>query len=106
MKISAYSCRCRVGGPPPGGTVTSRTSSLPEVSPPEALIVVTSVTTSQCSPSSDLVTWTVSMSSSSLSWCGRYVPNDSPGRLPRVWQELVILVRKMVHLRDAPEEES
>jgi hypothetical protein len=49
------------GGPPPGGTVTSMTSSLPEVFSPEAFIVVTSVTTSQCSPSLALVTLMVSM---------------------------------------------
>src|ERR671916_2079058 len=58
-KTSVYSCRCRLGGPPPGDTVTSRTRRSPEVCRPEALIVVMSALKSQCSPSPARVTFMV-----------------------------------------------
>src|ERR687893_2671124 len=74
-KVSVYSCRWRLGGPPPGDTVTSRTRRSPEVCRPEALIVVMSPPKSQCSPSPARVTFmvpVVSMNAPFLrSWASR-----------------------------------
>src|SRR5918997_5147543 len=75
-KVSVYSCRCSVGGPPPAATVTSRTRRSPEVCRPEALIVVTSAPKSQCSPPPARVTFTVfvvSMNAPLLCSCARGV---------------------------------